>query len=335
MEKKNKDRVEFIPPTEKEIMMIQPNNVTFGQYNITEWQENILTLISDQIQSHMTRTIELPKDLFNQPYVSITCDDAGGKNNKAKVIQEALNLKEKSFSFRWQHPILQKNIETTGSIITTIHNIKGTNQITININPWAIPFLVYYGVGVGGTRFSKSLALSLRGNYTKRIYKILCSQRDRSEYLYSIPQFCKDLEIPEGYSNTQIERKILKPAMDRIKESGSDVWFEYELICRHPIPKRKPKADTIVFKIKTLHPTEAGGEQYSMYQYVYRWIERATEFPSDDTALRYTEKIVAAGGLKRVFDKCCYYDDQIASGAKTKQHAYNAFLKILKEDYKV
>ena len=44
-----KDIMQFIPPTEEEIMLIQPNNVTFGQYNISEWQENLLTLISDKL----------------------------------------------------------------------------------------------------------------------------------------------------------------------------------------------------------------------------------------------------------------------------------------------
>lgn len=82
----------------------------------------------------------------------------------------------KRFSFRWLHPKMKKEIETTGgSVITNIHNIKGTNQIMVNLNPWAIPFLIYYGVGVGGTRYSKGLALGLRGNYTKRIYKIIAA----------------------------------------------------------------------------------------------------------------------------------------------------------------
>ena len=47
--------IPITPPTEEEIMLIQPNNVTFGQYNISEWQENLLTLISDKLQKHMTR----------------------------------------------------------------------------------------------------------------------------------------------------------------------------------------------------------------------------------------------------------------------------------------
>ena len=143
-------------------MLIQPNNVTFGQYSVTEWQENLLTLISDQIQQHMTREKQLPKDLFNQPVVEIKCDEAGGKNNKSKVLKEAIAMMRKNFSFRWVHPNIHQTVETFGVVITTVHNIKGTNRVALTLNPWAIPFLLYYGTGVGGTRYGKNIALTLR-----------------------------------------------------------------------------------------------------------------------------------------------------------------------------
>lgn len=333
MEKREFDLAQSIPPTMEEIMSIQPNNVTFGQYNISEWQENLLTLIGDKIQKHMTRQEQLPRDLFNQPYVEVQCDEAGGKNNKTKVLREALDLTKKTFSFRWVHPRIHKTIDTTGVIITTTHDIKGTNRITININPWAIPFLIYYGVGVGGTRYSKSLALGLRGNYTKRLYKIICSQRDRKEYYYSIDQFRKDMELPEKYTNNDIERMILKPSKERIKESGSDVWFDYKLICKYPVKGRKPKADTIVFTINTLHPLEEGGEQFEQYRFVYNWVYAAMEYPTDDRAQKAVDKITDLGRLKEVYDRCCYYDDRVCSGAQTRMHAQNALLKMLREEF--
>lgn len=329
----NKEIVPFDPPTEEEIMLIQPNNVTFGQYNISEWQEDLLTLIGDKIQKHMTREEELPRDLFNQPYVTIRCDDAGGKNNKNKVLKEAIDMLNKRFSFRWIHPKMKKEVETTGAVITNIHNVKGTNLITLNLNPWAIPFLTYYGVGVGGTRFSKSLVLGLRGNYTKRLYKIICSQRDRKEYYYSIAQFRKDLEISEKQSNNYIDRKILKPAKERIKESGSDVWFDYELICKRPIKGRKPKADTIVFTISTLHPREAGGEQFEQYSFVYRWVSNAMNNPTDDRAQKAVDKISDSGRLKEVYERCCYYDNRVCNGTQSRMHAQNALLKMLREEF--
>ena len=262
------DIILYIPPTEEEVMLIQPNNVTFGQYSVTEWQENLLTLISDQIQQHMTREKQLPKDLFNQPVVEIKCDEAGGKNNKSKVLKEAIAMMRKNFSFRWVHPNIHQTVETFGVVITTVHNIKGTNRVALTLNPWAIPFLLYYGTGVGGTRYGKNIALTLRGNYTKRLYKIICSQRDRREYYYSIEQFCKDLEIPASYSNAQIDQKVLRPAQARIKESEADVLFDYKFICKTPKKGQKPKADTIILFIHARNPQELRGDQQQQYSFV-------------------------------------------------------------------
>lgn len=315
-------------------MLIQPNNVTFGQYNISEWQENLLTLIGDKLQKHMTREKELPRDLFNQPYVTVRCDEAGGRNNKAKVLQEAVGMLNKRFSFRWRHPKMDRDVETIGgSILVAIHDIKGTNQVMLSLNTWAIPFLIYYGVGVGGTRYSKSLALGLRGNYTKRLYKIICSQRDRREYYYPMEQLRKDLEISEKKTNSAIDRDILRPAQERIKESGSDVWFDYELICRYPVKGRKPKADTVLFKIHTLHPQEAGGEQYEQYAFVYRWICSAMGSPTTDKPLKAIEKISSLGRLSEVYKRCCYYDERVCSGEMIRRHAENALLKMLRDEF--
>jgi len=329
-----KETTPFLPPTKEEIMLIQPNNVTFGQYSISEWQENLLTLIADKIQQHITNDKDFPLDLFGQPYVEIICDEAGGKNNKAKVLQEAIDMTKKTFSFRWKHPKMNNEVQTSGVVITTVHNIIKTNRVTVNFNPWAIPFLLYYGVGVGGTRYNKSIALSLRGNYTKRIYKILCSQRDRVEYYYPMEQLRKDLEIPSVYSNSQIEQKIIKPSQARIKEVGSDVWFEYELICRFPQKGRKPKADTVVFHIQAEHPTKAGGEQFEVYSYVHRWMGWCFN-TSSSKPLEVTEKLLKLGVLKLVYERAAYYDDQVGSGKMLRAKAENALKKMLRENYEI
>lgn len=329
-----KESIPFTLPTDAEIMLIQPNNVTFGQYQISEWQENLLTLISDRIQQHMTRQLDFSRDLFGQPYIDVECDEAGGKNNKAKVLTEALDLTKKTFSFKWTHPRMNKTVETTGVIITTVHDVKGTNKITINFNPWAIPFLLYYGVGVGGTRYSKSIALTLRGNYTKRIYKILCSQRDRVEYYYPMAQFRKDMGIPEKHTNTTIDCKILKPSQERLKAAGSDVWFDYELTCRFPVTGRKPKADTVLFKIHTNGPEKPRGEQFDMYAYVHKWMGYCFK-TSSSKPVDVMEKLAKLGVLKAVYDRAFFYEEEILSGEKTREHAENSLKKMLRENYKI
>lgn len=206
-----------IPKTIEEIELIQPNNVTFGQYSLSEVQENVLTLIVDALQKHMTKTNTLPRDLFNQPYVEIACDEAKGINNKANVLKAIRQMDGKKFKFKWVHQNMGKEVETEGSIITTMHNIKGTNNVIINFNPWAIPFLVYYGIGVGGTYFNKVIALKLRGDAVKRIYKVICRWKDKTSYDYSIKEFRQDLDLlDKTYDNNyELERRVLKPAVKK------------------------------------------------------------------------------------------------------------------------
>ena len=69
-------------PNINDLLLLQPKSVTFGQYDISERQENILTLITESLQKHMTKEKPLNTDLFGEPYVIIKCDEAGGTNNK-------------------------------------------------------------------------------------------------------------------------------------------------------------------------------------------------------------------------------------------------------------
>jgi hypothetical protein len=324
-----------IPETIDEIMLLQPNNITFGQYELSEMQENVLTLIIDSIQDHVTDLKELPRDLFNQPYVEIACDDAGGKNSKHQVKKAVRDMFKKEFGFRWVHPEIHKTIETTGTIITTMHDIKGTNKLQLNFNIWAIPFFIYFGKGVGGTRFNKKIALSLRGDYTKRIYKMICRWQDKNHFTYDIETFKKDLGIPESYNNSQIKQKVLDLAKERIQETSSDVWFDYEMKpTKKPKKGRKPKNDTIYFYIKTGKPIEAGGEQEKQYRIIYSWLSRC--YGSTSSKARDVIDILTMGGhLQKVYERIMYWEGEISIGNMPRKKAENSLKVMLFQDYEV
>lgn len=321
-----------LPQTIDEIMLLQPNNITFGQYELSEVQENVLTLIIDAIQDHVTKRKELPRDLFNQPYVEILCDEAKGKNSKSQVKKAIEGMFKKEFSFKWVHPEIHKTVESSGTIISTMHDIKGTNKVVINFNVWAIPFFIYFGVGVGGTRFNKTVALTLRGDYTKRIYKIICRWQDKTMFRYNIEDFKKDLGIPESYTNALMKKKILQVAKERIDESNSDVKFDYELICLNPKKGRKPKDDTIEFRITTLNPVAAGGDQEKQYRVVYSWMVHCygskTSKPLD-----VTDQLTMGGNLQKVYDRIVFYQDQIKDNSMTKKEAENRLKVMLYQEY--
>ena len=321
-------------PSINDLILLQPKSVTFGQYDISEWQENILTLITESLQKHLTKEKPLNTDLFGEPYVVVKCDEAGGTNNKAKVIASAKDLISKVFSFQWKSKN-GKTVKSTGTIITTIHDVEGSNNLTINFNKWAIPFLLYYGEGSGGGLFSKNIALTLRGNMTKRIYKMISAYKDKTYYEYPIETFRKDFNVSKSYSNYLIGKKILEPAMKRIKESNSDVWFDYELKTKYKQDNgRKPKADTIVFKIKTTAATQ-GTDQFRRNETIRRWVDIAFDHPTDNKTITTTDKIISSDKCEMFFNKCIYYDDQITAGNMTTQHVKNTLRKILRDEFNI
>lgn len=332
-------------------MVKQSNNVTFGQYDISSTQENIMTAISVFLQPRMTNKQNMLFDMINNPSgqtdldVTINCDEVAGKNNKKRVIKEAKSLMDKKFSFRWQVPGSNQDVETTGVVVSTIHDFKGTNQVKLSINRWAIPYLIYYGKGVGGTFFSKEIALSLRGKYAKRIYKILSSQRDRAVFEYSIKQFRADFEVPANYDNAHIKSKILNPAKKAIDASDSDVSFDYEFkVKSRKNTVTKPEADTIVFHIVLRHsiplfaPSQATQEKQLKasskdYSYCYTWMQRVSGEINDPDVLKCVDAVQASGRMQQFVQKIQYYDDQLAAGNCKMLYVRNTLAKILREDY--
>jgi hypothetical protein len=313
----------------KQIMLIQPNNVTFGKYHMSEVQENIITAIVDQIQNYITTKKDFLLDKFNQPYIEILCDEVGGRNHKKNVINEAKKMIPKIFEFKYVDPNLNKEMVTTGTIITTITDIKKTNKIRLTWNVWAIPFFLYYGKGVGGTRFLKSLAISLPGQYTKRIYKLICSQRSRKEYYYNIDQFKSDLCIPDSYTNNKIKKQILEPAMKHINPSVDDVAFTFDMIARKKTPGRKPKADTIVFYIQS---SENGTiDKQTEYGYIYRWMMMV--YGSSDKPRKIADMLSESVAINKVFDRIRFWEDQMVNGNLIRNKMINMIKKMMREDY--
>lgn len=323
----------------RDLMLIQPNNVTFGQFSVTPIQDNILTLINEQLQQFMTNKTPVSCDLFGEPYVTIKCDEAGGKNHKALVIKEARDLMKKVFTFRWVHPTIHRTMETSGVIITTIHNDIGTNYLRLNFNKWAIPFLIYYGKGYkdgdlgGGTWFNKNVALTLRGDKAKRIYKFICSQDDQDKYEYPIAQFRKDYEISPDRDNDYIKR-MLQKAKERIDNSESKVKFNFKLFTKHPINNgRKPKADYIIFTIKNT-AAKKGTDQDNRNETIIRWLGIALEYVGAEVDAAF-DAIMQGDKTEDFYNRLCWWDDQIAKGNMTTDHVKNSIRKVLREDYNI
>lgn len=334
-----------MPQTVEEYLVLQPNNVTFGRYDYTATQENVLTLISDSLQEYMTKGKEIPRDLFNQPYVEISAGDAINGNNKAYVLKQVQGMMKKTFQFKWVHPDVHKTIDTTGVVVSTVHSIKGTDRVIINFNPWVIPFLIYYGKGVGGTWFNPALSVRLKSEYAKRIYKIICSQKDRSTYVYWITDIIKDFELedkPALMDNTAMRIRIFEPAKKKITASGSPITFDYEFMYKGvKQPNTKHAANCVVLYIKDSGKPKGVpqiGEERERYTHclstLYNVWGRTTQ-----KAMQMVDRFIAEGQLDDLWQKLAIIEhgyNEMKNDIKnpmTKQHYHNKIKVMLRNEF--
>ena len=326
----------------EDIYLVQPNNLTFAKYEFTAWQENVLTLIIDRVQKDITGEEPIETDLFNEPLVTLDCADIGGRNNKTQILAELEKFRQRSITFSYLDPKIHRTIRTTGGIFYRIHDIPNTNQVQINIDKWAVPFLLYYGKKtqegkffLNFTRFNKQISLDLVKSYSKRIYKFVCSSKERGYLEISIDLFKERLCLPVSYDNKNIKQRVLLPAKEEL-DKNSDITFDFKFCCRTKNSKTKPKADTIFFYIydRDKQEIEKIGERNSdIYKYVKDVIINCLNEKNKTADLnKIMYKICKIRQLEHVHNKCIYYNGELKKGNLSKKMAVNIILKILRDD---
>lgn len=322
---------------EKAISLVQPNKVTNARYHFSEREENILTLMISAIQGHMTRKKPIQTDLFNQPCVDIDVSEMGNSARKADYLKAANSMRKKDFSFTWDDPETRKEVESEGCLVTTVHNYKETSKIRLTINTWAIPYLLYWGkeedgkLG-GGTIFNKQKALSLRGNYTKRLYKLCCRWKDRGGFSMSLDEFREMMEIRGKYPRPKLlAQKVLDPARDRMREGGAEIYFEYEL---KKVNSRS--YNVIMFKILSNESPKVQDKVGEWYSFIYSFLCRTWPNYKSDKAMRIVEGLSQdARLLREAYERFCKLDDELTKGGRGAEDVVRLTKHILKADFGV
>lgn len=287
------------------VSLIQPNKVTNARYSYTEREENILTLMIDAIQGHMTGSKPIQTDLFNQPMITIDVTDVGVKD-KGKYLRAAMQMTKKSFEFEYQNQ--QGYTEAVyGVIATTVRDVKGTSLIHVTINQWAIPYLVYIGKGVGFTSYNKTIALTLPGEYTKRLYKLCKRWENRGGFSMSLDEFRTMLCLEGKYSKLKdLKKWVLDKSRERMMQKA-DVYFDYSL-------------DKV-----------AGSRSYNVINFIIKGNNKvlSDSKKTDMYVLVYGVLSIAYSSLKssKAKDIC----DRLADEPKVLERAYNRFKRMKNE----
>lgn len=327
MEKKQKPEYKF--------QIIQPNRVTSAKYNYTEIEENLLILCVDAIQKHLSKEKVIDIDLFNQPMIRINYKEITANKNKSHVVKQLDQLRAKTIKYEWYNEQNKAKEEVYTGLFTAIRNIKETDFVECTISQWAIPFLCYWGniedgKDNGFTKYLKGVALTLKGEYTKRIYKLCSRWKDKGGFTMSIEKFREWLQLGESYPFlSDLKRWVLDPAKKRIKEKA-DLYFEYTF---EKVGGSK-SYNIIHFKVFSKDSQDLTGNISEWYKFVYLFLCRAYPNYKSDKAQKLADRLAQdANDLRTASEKFQRLDDEYTMGTKNDEDIIKLIKYILKTDF--
>lgn len=346
----NKEAIKPVKPgtLRETIKILQPKSVVFASYSLSEWQENIMTLIMEQLQSYMSKSISLlMPDVLGEINIRIDCSKICG-DDKKKALQQIEKLMEHKFEFWWQNNLLvnkkSQKVETKGVIISTYHNYVGTPYIDLVINKWSLPFLLYFGPGIGANQYLKSTALSIPGKYAKRLYKILIGYIDKGSFSYKISNLRTEFQIPDSYTTATIKRSIIMPSVEALNTYMKDMHVEAKFIVSEEAKAKaeangikKPPYDTIIFTMESVKQNvvniqSAYASESEMMRTVYFYLMKFVDLQVQPLLGNYCRRMAQQGTLSQIYSKLRYYDQLYRERQMTPLKLKNAVYKLLREE---
>ena len=382
---------------------MQADTIPFGVFRekLNEVQENVFTLTTEMFSRYLVYL----GDMSESDRLSIGISDvkrqlvkAGFRTDKASNLVVEIDPKEvmpKSTKpglvrewcrqlsaiqvrFRIAEWNGMRNMEAIQSLFVGIiapedMDSSGNGHVFLSLNNWAIPYFLFYGAyDIYFGKVQKQIALSLKGQTTKRIYKMVCSMYGKkgNRCEMSLDELRKMLNLTgeirrknvvtdddeqefyvvgkKTYRRSDNIRKVLDRARDDIKASGADYFFDYELLSRnHNGQRGRQKMDTVVFTVHNRGRSEVEApDQERLYGEVADLLRTFANYDLIQvmSVLEDTRRILDAGAAEVVLRKHAYYKEKLLSTnpydddaplvyRKQLRHEFNIIYKILSEDY--
>lgn len=101
----------------------------------------------------------------------------------------------------------------------TIHRTEKNGEVTgvtIQVDEY-FKYLVN-DIKVSFTRFELEELFQIRGAYAKKLFRLLKQFRPTGQMIIGWTEFCEQMGVPDGYSQTNINKRILNPAIAELSE---------------------------------------------------------------------------------------------------------------------
>ena len=351
----------------------QSKTMTFASYGLSKIHTHMLVHIREELQSFLVKNADavpagtrVRVPLFVKDYPHFKGNVVLLYNSVKEFVMQH-NFVEFTWTYSERlHPLLRwmfgldnvrgkreklvdgAVVHRISAIISDVDYVEGNSDyVMANLNPSAVPFLLYDGNYIGSTMFNRDVALSFKSVYSIRIYEFLmdwstkCSVKvwSLSELRFRLRLWKdekgvrRDLYVSNNYG---LRNKILDVAKREINESASSVSFDYELFFDPSFDeqakgrsKTKRQANAIKFYI---YKKDGGMDQGELHRKMLKMLlEDISDKEKSVYCDRLAKQVVDNAQDEQVVAKFMYYGGLLKKGAIQRKEYVNTMLKIVRE----
>lgn len=136
------------------------------------------------------------------------------KNSNAELKKELIRANDRLLEFK----ILIEQGPKTKQRTLFKEFETDMDALTVTCEMWEETTYILNDIASHFTRFELSEFVSLDSKYSKRLYKLVKQYKTQGNFYISKEDFYKALDVPDTYTNTNYQKKVLKPALEECKK---------------------------------------------------------------------------------------------------------------------
>ena len=339
-------------------LIMQSNFLTSASYNFSKIQRDIFVHIREELQVYLGKT---PEDFLSLPEIQVPLfiRDYPHFDGKTKqfydyVVDMAQKKNFISFSYVYSDgisPFIRQLFGIGGtrmkvrngdtlhmslSVITGAKYSTGDDScLMVSVNRMAVPFILYYGAGVGSMHFDRDVSLGFNHSKTSRIYEWLLDWgRKEKIHRMSVAEFRERLCLTKSYARvSNIRDRILDEAREEINASRSVVKFTYDMSYDPSMPSDSLSSSKKAYNVIDFIITRTSASQEVK---VHRQgLQVCLQDVADKECALSCREVVDIAEKKgvdyRLRMKFNYYMKRLKEGCITRDEYVNTMLKIVRD----
>lgn len=344
--------------------ILQPRTVTYARYRFSKLHNQMLVHIREELSVYVTRNfdeidpsrlIAVPLFVSHYPsfrnnmkrfYDSVACF-LSSKDNLVDFSWR-FNAKEHAALYRWMMQVGRQVsdprkiklpeegalFESRSFIVVNIVRCEEQGKLLVYINPFLLPFLLYYGAGNGGTCFDRDVALQLSSAFSFKMNELItdwCTSMDVKKI--SVKELRSHLLVPDAYDVSMFRHRCLDVAKAEIEAAGSKITFDYELKfepefgSEDRITGRQPLNCAVI----TLHRQDGVNFVERSRKVTLMMLNDIADKQKQSLCSDLAAKMVDDGSAAKFKSKYVFYHAKVESRKISADEFRNTLLKIVRE----